>query len=303
MLKDLLAEGVRSRIAPTPSGFLHAGNGMNFILTWALTRACGGKLLLRIDDLDKARYRQEYVEDIFATLEWLGIDYDEGPSSVSDFEQNWSQHGRLERYEKLLKEIRSNNELFACTCSRKEIRAISPDGRYPNTCQELGLAFDAPNIAWRINPPAKTASVEVCDWEKGIQTRQLRELDAFVVRQKNELPAYQIASLADDLYFGINLIVRGKDLWTSTLSQIYLAELLHQQDFLNCCFLHHPLMREDNGEKMSKSAGANALKNWRQEGRPASFLYQMAAPILKLPIGISDGPGLIEAIKERYLEN
>lgn len=298
-----MADGLRSRIAPTPSGFLHAGNGMNFILTWALTRASGGKLLLRIDDLDKARYRQEYVDDVFSTLEWLGIDYDEGPGGVADFEQNWSQHNRLPRYQKLLTELRSNQQLFACSCSRKDIREASADGRYPGTCQSLQLSFDAPATAWRIKPPAKDADVDVCNWENGPEAFRLQELDAFVVRQKNELPAYQIASLADDLYFGINLIVRGKDLWPSTLSQLYLAKLLHQQDFLNCCFLHHPLMRDDSGQKMSKSAGADALKSWRQEGRPASFLYQMVAPILKLPIGISDGPGLVEAIKERYLEN
>lgn len=303
MLKNLLAAGVRSRIAPTPSGFLHAGNGLNFILTWALTRACGGKLLLRIDDLDKARYRQEYVEDIFATLEWLGIDYDEGPNSVADFEQNWSQHHRIAHYEQLLNTLRAGELLFACSCSRKEIRNISPDGRYPNTCVERSLSFDAENIAWRIVPPEPEATVEVRDYQEGFQAHSLEQLDAFVVRQKNELPAYQIASLADDLYFGINLIVRGKDLWTSTLSQMHLANLLQQGDFTNCCFLHHPLMRDPDGEKMSKSAGANALKSWRAEGRTPAFLYQMAAPILKLPTGISDGPGLIQAIKERYLEN
>ena len=136
MLKDLLAAGVRSRIAPTPSGFLHAGNAMNFILTWAITRASGGRLLLRIDDLDKGRYRREYVEDIFAGLEWLGLDYDEGPRSVQELEERWSQHHRLNRYQLLLDQLRADKRLFACICSRKEIRERSKDGRFPGTCRD-----------------------------------------------------------------------------------------------------------------------------------------------------------------------
>lgn len=301
MLKDLLADGVRSRLAPTPSGFLHAGNGMNFILTWALTRAFGGRLLLRIDDLDKARYRREYVEDIFATLEWLGIDYDEGPESVEDFEQKWSQHHRLERYAKLLTELRAEGLLFACDCSRRAIRSISPNGNYPGTCLKRNLPFEQEKVAWRIQAPAAAQAVTVIDWKEGYQNAELYKIDAFVVRQKNGFPAYQIASLADDVYFGINFIVRGKDLWESTLSQLYLANVLRQDDFSDCRFFHHSLLRDDNGEKMSKSAGSNALRTWREEGRPPSFLYQLAAPLLGLQLGISDGQELVQAIQERYV--
>ncbi len=303
MPKDLLAEGVRSRIAPTPSGFLHAGNGMNFILTWAITRASGGRLLLRIDDLDKWRYRREYVEDIFASLEWLGLDYDEGPRSVDELEEEWSQHHRLHRYQQLLDKLRVNQHLFACQCSRREIRERSKDGRYPGTCCNKGLAFDQAATAWRVNAPSLNGGIKLVDWQKGMSSHSLEAIDEFVVRQKNGLPAYQIASLTDDVYYGINLIVRGEDLWTSTLSQQYLAHLLQQQDFYNCNFFHHTLIRNQDGEKMSKSAGADALRTWRQDGRPPSFLFQLTAPVLGLELGISDGPSLVTALQEKLLKN
>lgn len=304
MLQELLSEGIRSRIAPTPSGLLHIGNGINFIITWALTRAAGGQLLLRIDDLDKARYRREYVEDIFTTLKWLGIDYDEGPTSVVDFEENWSQHHRLDRYFNLLTELKAEGYLFACTCSRKDIRDQSADGQYPGTCLNRNIPFDQEGVAWRIKAPNSTSSIEIINWHKGVSKESLNELDAFVVRQKNGLPSYQIASLADDEYFGINLIVRGEDLWTSSLSQQYLAQLLHLPDFPDSHFLHHTLIRDGDGrEKLSKSKGANALQSWREQGQSPAILYQMAAPILGLSFGISDGPVLVQAIRERYLEN
>ena len=303
MLKDLLAEGVRSRIAPTPSGYLHAGNGMNFILTWAITRAAGGQLLLRIDDLDRARYRPEYAEDTFESLEWLGLDYDEGPRNVKELETEWSQHLRLERYQRLLDQLRSDEQLFACQCSRKEIRAQSEDGRYPGTCRERNLPFDATNTAWRVKAPATGSKVELSDWRGGPEIHPLKTIDDFVVRQKNELPAYQIASLADDIYFGINLIVRGQDLWTSSLSQQYLAHLLRQEDFYDCHFFHHALIRNPSGEKMSKSAGDDALRNWRKERKPPAFLFQLAAPVLGLELGISDGPSLVAALQEQLAKN
>ena len=93
---------MKTRIAPTPSGFLHVGNAVSFLITYCLAKSENGKLLLRIDDLDRERYRKEYLEDIFYALDWLGIQYDEGPSSVADFDKYWSQHQRLSLYDDVL---------------------------------------------------------------------------------------------------------------------------------------------------------------------------------------------------------
>ncbi|MEO8734552.1 MAG: glutamate--tRNA ligase family protein, partial [Flavobacteriales bacterium] len=93
---------MRTRIAPTPSGYLHAGNGAAFFATWKIARSIGAKLLLRIDDLDAERVRPEYVADVFETLRWCGIDWDEGPKNANDFSQHWSQHLRLAHYATLI---------------------------------------------------------------------------------------------------------------------------------------------------------------------------------------------------------
>jgi len=107
--------GIASRIAPTPSGFLHAGNAYNFILTYLLTRSASGVLHLRIDDYDLGRYRQEFVQNIFDVLDFLKIDYDKGPISVSDFERNFSFKVRAKRYEDVLEKL---DEIYICECSR-----------------------------------------------------------------------------------------------------------------------------------------------------------------------------------------
>ncbi|MCI4649041.1 glutamate--tRNA ligase family protein [Phaeodactylibacter sp.] len=273
---------LRTRLAPTPSGLLHPGNGLSFIMTWAIARAGNGHIVLRIDDLDKARTRKPYVEDVFRTLEWLGLDYDEGPVGVDHFFSHWSQHTRLDHYEAFLQQLRDREQLFACICSRKQIRSLSVDGSYPGTCLARKLDFGTPKTAWRIRPPASGQSVEVHQWREGQQAVSLQEIDAFVVRQKNGFPAYQLASLVDDEHFRINFVVRGADLWASTLSQLYLAGLLGAGRFQNATFWHHELVKGTDGEKLSKSKGAGSLQAWREAGESPAVLFRKASTMLGL---------------------
>jgi len=270
---------VKSRLAPTPSGLLHPGNGLSFILTWALTRAQKGSLLLRIDDLDKERCRDTYLEDIFRTIDWLGIDYDEGPSGVADFKRYWSQHQRLELYQAALHELRQRKQVFACDCSRKKIRALRADGTYPNICQVRKLSLDRAQVAWRFHLPTQDIHWQAWPTAK-IHTPATAYQDAFVVRQKNGRPAYQLASLIDDLHFGINWIIRGEDLRSSTIAQLRLAHALDKSSFLASTFYHHPLLLDENGRKLSKSKGAGSLQAWRNDGRAPTALYSQAARIL-----------------------
>jgi glutamyl/glutaminyl-tRNA synthetase len=267
---------LRTRIAPTPSGLLHPGNGLSFIVTWSIARAAEGKLLLRIDDLDDGRRRPEYLEDIFRTLDWLGLDYDEGPKGVEDFLRHYSQHSRLDLYRETLAELRRRGLLYACTCSRRQIRERSPDGRYPNTCRQRGLPFGASQTAWRIHVPEHTA-VSIREWTAKRYSIDLsEEMGDFVIRQKNIMPAYQIASLMDDLHYDINFIVRGADLLHSTAAQLFLAGQLDATPFLEAAFWHHALLKSVNGEKLSKTKGAGSLKAWREQGRSPRELYRLA---------------------------
>jgi len=292
-----------TRLAPTPSGYLHPGNAVSFLLTWALARAKEGKLLLRIDDLDQGRYRREYVEDIFRTLEWLGIECDEGPSDVAGLETNYSQLTRLDAYREALLQLRQEGYLYACDCTRKRIREISLDGRYPGSCRERALPFEQEPIAWRVRL-AKQGRVGFREWRNGRREYALEEwIDDFVVRQKNGMPAYQLASLIDDEYFGINLVVRGEDLLPSTIAQQHLARLLDISLFQATTFWHHPLLTAPDGTKLSKSSGAGALKAWREAGRKPQELHQLAARwIDERAVGVDSLAGLVEWVAIQNFE-
>lgn len=277
-----------SRIAPTPSGYLHTGNAFSFVLSWLLVRKVGGKLLLRIDDSDTTRSRPEYIEDIFHTLEWLGLDYDIGPSGPEDFARNFSQKNRFGLYESVLEELKSGPSLvYACNCSRKKIREINPHGLYPGSCRDRGLMLHQKGCAWRIRVP---------EWQEVSFTELLndrrdlipigQEMGDFVIRRKDGLPAYQLASLVDDMHYGVNLVVRGEDLRDSTAAQLYLAGCLTDhpgkyaeaaQAFQNSRFLHHPLMRDNKGEKLSKSKGAFSVQQMREAGKGPKEIYKAVA--------------------------
>ncbi|RMG23255.1 MAG: glutamate--tRNA ligase [Bacteroidetes bacterium] len=274
---------VRARIAPTPSGYLHQGNIFNFLLTWLLVRKQGGSLLLRIDDIDATRTRREYLEDIFYMLDWLGLDYDQGPQGVEDFYRHHSQQLRLDMYQQSLDLLWKQGHLFACRCSRRQIQQRSQDGHYPGSCLGLGLPPEAPGVAWRLHTPAGL-SVE---WED-IYLKQQRMLlyshiRHFVVRRKDGLPAYQLVSVLEDLHHRINLLVRGQDLITSTAAQLFLASLLGGHTFEQARFLHHPLLLDQQGQKLSKSAGAashqSLISYWKQ---PVNC-YKWMARLLQLP--------------------
>lgn len=275
-----------TRFAPTPSGLLHVGNAVSFIITWALAKAHNGKIMLRIDDLDADRMRHEYVEDIFKTLDWLHLDYDSGPNSPDDFYKNYSQHHRLDLYFDALKELLKTGLLYECHCSRKDIRLNSLNGIYPNTCRKNILTPSSQHekeTSWRIIVPDNT-EITHREWLKNdLPSLNLEsEMGDFVILQKNGLPAYQLASLIDDTYFNINFIVRGKDLETSTAAQVYLAQVL-KNDFPSLTtFLHHPLALNTEGVKLSKSKGAEALAEWRKQSIPPTLLFKMAADWLDI---------------------
>jgi glutamyl-tRNA synthetase len=262
-LRDFVRDagpGCRLRLAPTPSGFLHAGNALNFIFNWITARCNGGSLILRIDDLDADRKRPEFVQDVFDSLEWLGIDWDLGPESVPDFEQNWSQHRRLPLYTAQLEKLRSTGLLFACRKSRSDLAPFQ--GKYPVEFREQGLSLDDTDVAWRIQTPPGFSMPD------------------FVVRRRDSLPAYQVASLTDGVHFGITHAVRGIDLEPSTQAQKFLAACLQEDSFLKIKFLHHPLILDASGEKLSKSAGASSLQAMHSAGEPPATVFRQGAQVL-----------------------
>src|ERR1051325_8948231 len=131
----------RTRLAPTPSGYLHFGNALSFCITAHLARKTGAKIFLRIDDLDRERLAKKYVQDIFDTLLFLEIPWDEGPRNMKEYEDEFSQAHRLHLYEKALDRLKEAGHLFACTCSCAQV-SLQNDGSYPGTCRNKKLPFE-----------------------------------------------------------------------------------------------------------------------------------------------------------------
>ncbi len=267
---------LRSRIAPTPSGFLHLGNAFNFLLTEFLVRREGGSLRLRIDDMDAPRVREAYLQDLFETLNWLQISPDEGPRDVAMQLSVYSQSLRLENYQTALQQLVETGLVFACTCSRKEVVEATHDGQYPGTCLHRNIPLDTPDAAWRIRTPEDSV-VQFHDGLLGAQSISIwKEQRHFIVRRRDGLPSYHLASLCDDVQYEINTIVRGEDLLSSTGAQLYLADILGWKSFLSAQFLHHPLLKDEQGNKLSKGAGSLSLQSLRRSGLSSEGVREKA---------------------------
>jgi glutamyl-tRNA synthetase len=272
---------IHSRIAPTPSGFLHKGNAFSFLLTWILVRKTGGTLTLRIDDIDKNRKRPEYLQDIFETLHFLGIDWDKGAKNPKDFEAHYSQHHFLEIYQKEIEILKHKNAVFECVCSRSEIQNRNNENRniYDGFCSKNNDSSNTESqkkSALRINTnyfDKKVILINDCN-RGNFEINLEKEMPFFVIQKKAQkevkLPAYQLTSLIDDVRMNINFVVRGKDLINSTAAQLFLAEVLDKKSFLETTFLHHDLIEDAAGNKVSKSAGSIynsfSIKSFRENG-------------------------------------
>jgi len=263
----------KTRLAPTPSGFLHLGNVLSFAITVAIAAKTGAKILLRIDDLDRDRVNREYVQDIFDTLNFLEIPWDEGPRNYNEYESEYSQLHRMELYQNALLQLKASGQVFACACSRAKVRRNSGDDVYPGTCRDKAIPLNAKEVNWRLKTNG-AQEVQVNSLQEGLfKTTLPANMQDFIILKKDGFPAYQLTSVIDDLHFGVDLIVRGQDLWPSTLAQIYLSSQLKADDFQNCTFHHHALLTEASGVKLSKSAGDTSVKYLRGLGKKPVEVY------------------------------
>lgn len=227
--------------------------------------------------MDQQRVRPEYVQDIFDTLHFLEIPWEEGPRSPEDLQREWSQLHREALYQQALEALKAGGKLFACDCSRSGLQHSG--GVYDGHCLHRGLPWDGPDVCWRIN----TAAPLTLDMrtDNGVLPVMLpAEQRYFVVRKKDGHAAYQLASVVDDDYFGIDLVIRGEDLWGSTLAQLYLSETAGMDRFRNTTFYHHILLTEASGKKLSKSEGATAVRYLRKEGKTKADIFSAVGAML-----------------------
>ena len=269
---------VVSRIAPTPSGYLHLGNAVNFLLTAWYVRSRAGKLLLRIDDMDATRCRSAYVDDVFYALEWLGIEIDEGPSGTEAFYRDYSMTRKTEQYREELRRLEEESGLlYACECSRRTIEQHASDGIYPQLCKNSRLNLETHRSAMRIHVPDGTA-VRVGEHVIMLD----RAMGDFILWRKDGLPAYQFVSVIEDRELGVNALVRGEDLLVSSAAQRYLAPMMGAETFADAAFVHHPLFVGEGQKKLSKSEGAYSLKMMGYTERAKAKVFEEARKMARL---------------------
>lgn len=248
--------GFVTRIAPTPSGFLHVGNVVNMLLTAWWARSERGRLLLRIDDFDTPRLRPEYLADIFHTLDWLQIDWDDGPIEPDGFADHWSMTLRRDRFatarDRLLAE--HPDDVFVCRCSRRELDA---DGFCTAGCRGRGLALRPERTVVRLHVPLGTTVSPAASAGAPPPPWTVPPGD-HVLWRRDDLPAYQLGSVLADEDLGVTSVLRGLDLLDSSALQLQLAGLLPAPGFAGAELRHHALLRDPDGDKLSKSAGARS---------------------------------------------
>ena len=262
------------RLAPSPTGFLHAGHGRTFWMAAERARRAHGPLVMRMDDLDRDRVRPEYEAAALEDLRWLGLSWTEGPDVSGDFGP-YRQSERLPLYRKLFEALRAGGWLYPCVCSRKEIAASiaaphagDEEPIYPGTCRRLADAGEPVPIegrrhVWRFRVPLGKA-MEFTDLGAGPQ-RYVAGTDFgdFVLWRHDGLPAYQLACAADDALMGISEVVRGADLLMSTARQLLLFEALGYQP---PAYYHCPLMTDAHGVRLAKRNDALSLRTLRSQG-------------------------------------
>lgn len=274
----------RTRIAPTPSGFIHLGNLASFVYTHALARVSNSTLMLRIDDLDQERFRASYVNDILDTLQFAGIHC---------HQEEFTQRERKSLYSSALAQLRNENKVYACKCSRTERTANLSHC----ACLQDHRSLDEPGVQWKLLPAAPP-TIEMHDWTRGVLVYPFpEEMSALQVRKKDGDPSYHLASVVDDIHFGVTLIVRGEDLLASTLGQLHLAAVMGWEHFRSIQFVHHPLLLDTNQQKMSKSSGSASIQYMRAHGMSKEHVFAE----LSRHVGGSPSIATLEELEEELL--
>lgn len=273
------------RFAPTPSGRMHVGNVFAALLAWLAVRSEGGRLVLRIEDLDPRAQNPEAAQLLMGDLQWLGLYWDEGP---------YYQSRRGDLYAEALDTLRAKGVLYPCFCTRSELHAATAphasDGTYvyPGTCRNLTPAQVAQkrktrNPATRIMVPDELnpqGTIRFNDLGYGPQTQVLAtECGDFLVQRSDGVVAYQLAVVVDDALMGVTQVVRGHDLLGSVGRQIYLQRLL---GFREPTYGHIPLLMAQDGHRLSKREHDLDLGAIRARGTSATTLIGKLASLIGL---------------------
>ncbi len=263
---------VTGRFAPTPSGRMHLGNLFCSLLAWLAAKKEGGRVVLRIEDLDQLRTSSVYAEQAEADLKFLGLFWDEG-GSLGGPHAPYDQGSRSPYYQELLERLEQQGLVYPCFCSRAELHAANAphasDGEvvYAGTCRGLTVVEVAEKSrkrppALRLRVPEET--IAFVDGHYGLVEQDLAtECGDFILRRSDGVFAYQLAVVADDAAMGVTQVVRGRDLLSSAPRQLYLYRLL---GFPEPAFAHAPLLLAPDGRRLSKRDRDVSLEALEEKG-------------------------------------
>ncbi len=256
---------IRTRFAPSPTGFIHLGNIRSALYPWAFARATGGDFILRIEDTDLERSNQASVDVIIEGMKWLGLDHDEGP---------FYQMQRMDRYKAVLEELKAGGHVYPCYMSMEELDALREQQmankekpRYNGTWRpEPGKTL--PAIPEGVKPVLRFKNPQGGSvvWEDKVKGRieiSNDELDDLVIARPDGTPTYNFCVVVDDIDMAITHVIRGDDHVNNTPRQINIFKALGKEQPV---YAHLPTVLNEQGEKMSKRNGAKAVTQYRDEG-------------------------------------
>ena len=267
---------VRTRFAPSPTGFLHIGGARTALFSWAYARKHAGQFVLRIEDTDVARSTPEAVQAILDGMNWLGLSWDEGP---------FYQMQRMERYKEVIQKLLDEGSAYYCYCSREELDAMREqqmqEGKKPrydgSWRPELGKVLpavpaDVPPVVRFKNPLA--GNVVWDDLVKGTISISNEELDDLIIARADGTPTYNFCVVVDDWEMGITQVIRGDDHVNNTPRQINLLQALGASIPQ---YAHLSMILGDDGQKLSKRHGAVSVMQYHEEGYlPEAVLNYLA---------------------------
>ncbi len=250
---------VRTRFAPSPTGYLHVGGARTALFSWLHARKHGGQFVLRIEDTDLERSTAESVNAILEGMTWLGLDYDEGP---------FFQTRRFDRYNEVIDELLSQGRAYRCDCSKERLADLREQQmqrkekpRYDGRCRERDVDPNQSHVV-RFRTPLEGVTV-IDDLVQGKLVLPNAELDDLIIRRSDGSPTYNLTVVVDDMDMDITHVIRGDDHVNNTPRQIQILRALGKQP---PSYSHVPMILGEDGSRLSKRHGAVSVVQYRDEG-------------------------------------
>ncbi len=250
---------VRTRFAPSPTGYLHVGGARTALFSWLYARKMGGQFILRIEDTDRERSTQASVNAILEGMQWLGLDYDEGPFYQTD---------QFDRYKEVIQQLLASGDAYFCDCSKQRLTELretqmanKEKPRYDGGCRGKNLPA-ADNTVVRFKNPLE-GDVVIEDMVKGRVVINNRELDDLILARSDATPTYNLTVVVDDWDMKITHVIRGDDHLNNTPRQINILKALGAELPV---YAHVPMILGDDGKRLSKRHGAVGVMQYKADG-------------------------------------